>query len=61
MESWSGGLFKGIEHNRKWNKIGVLTIIMELEYAESGVLAPTEAVLAAPKKWVKGGWGGITT
>ena len=47
MESWSAGLFKGIEHNRKWNKIGVLTIIMELEYAESGVLAPTEAVLVA--------------
>ena len=42
---------------RKWNKIGALTIIMELEYAQSGVLAPTESVLVAPKKGV----GGITT
>ena len=40
---------------RKWNKIGALTIIMELDYTQSGVLAPTEAVLVAPKKWVKRG------
>ena len=30
---------------------------MELEFAQSGVLAPAEAVLVAPRKWVKRGWG----
>ena len=48
---------------RKWKnnsniEIGVvLTIVMELECAQSGVLAPTEAVSVAPRKWVKRGWG----
>ena len=31
---------------------------MELGFAQSGVLAPAEAVLVAPRKWVKRGLGG---
>ena len=31
---------------------------MDLEFAQSGVLAPTEAVLVAPRKWVKRGLEG---